>query len=226
LKVLSCLKKMFDPFHKEIEHKIIKFSKTLPEGAVVFNAGSGEGAYKDYFKHCSFLGMDLCVGDSTWDYSSINILGDLHNIPIADNTFDGAVCVVVLEHLHSPYKFFGELIRILKPGGVVFFVFPFMWELHQLPHDYFRFTEFGFRSLAERSGFKVEEINKMGCYFRVMHYRIASLLKYAYKKPILLVLLIPILPIIIFLMFFSENLDRMFELCEHTLGYNSILKKE
>ncbi len=224
--MLTNLKKKFDPFHREIDKKIKQFAASIPENAVVLNAGSGEGAYNSYFKHCSVVGIDLCVGDNSWDYSSVDVVGDLHEIPFDDNVFDSAICVVVLEHLHSPHKFFKELYRVIKPGGTVFFVFPFMWELHQTPNDYFRFTEFGFRRLATDAGFVVSNIEKMGCFFRVMHYRTASFVKYALKNPLLLILLILTLPFIIFFMFFSEILDRMFQLCEHTLGYNSILQKE
>jgi SAM-dependent methyltransferase len=224
--MLTNLKKLFDPFHRGIDKKIEQFAKSLPKGSVVLNAGAGEGAYNRYFKHCEIIGIDLCVGDSSWDYSSVDIIGDLHNIPFNDNVFDSAICVVVLEHLHSPHIFFKELHRVLKPKGKVFFVFPFMWELHQLPNDYFRFTEFGFKRLAKDAGFSVVHIEKMGCFFRMMHYRTASFVKYALKKPLLLILLILFSPFIIFFMFFSEILDRMFQLCEHTLGYNSILQKE
>lgn len=224
--MLIYLKRMFDPFHKEIEFKVKEFAKTLPNNSLLLNAGSGEDAYSEYFSHCETIGIDLCIGDNNWDYSSVDIVGDLHKIPLKSEKFDGAVCIVVLEHLHTPHIFFKELNRVLKSGGVVFFVFPFMWELHQTPFDFFRFTEFGFKQLAIDNGFKVIKIEKMGYFFRVLHYRAASFIKNTLKHPLMLVLLIPILPFIIFLMFFSEILDRMFQLCDHTLGYNSILKKE
>jgi SAM-dependent methyltransferase len=38
--------------------------------------------------------------------------------PFADNVFDGAVCIEVLEHLYDPKFTVSEIFRVLKPGGL------------------------------------------------------------------------------------------------------------
>jgi len=214
-----------DPFHRELRDRLATFAKSLPAGTRVLDAGSGEGQYDCLFDHCERVGVDLAVGDTTWDYSGLDIVGDLHALPIRTGSMDAVVCTVTLEHLHSPWIALEEMGRVVTPGGTGFLVVPFMWELHQEPHDYFRYTSHGIRHLAERAGFEVGEIIPMGGFFRVMHYRTASLLKYAIRRPILLLTLVPFLPLIGGYLLISGAVDRVWKLCDHTLGYTILLTK-
>ncbi len=45
-----------------------------------------------------------------------------------DNFFDVVVSAWVLEHLSDPEKAFSEIYRVLKPGGVVIFLTPNVWN--------------------------------------------------------------------------------------------------
>ena len=48
-----------------------------------------------------------------------------------------------------------EIARVLRPGGYLILTAPHIWGLHEIPHDYFRFTPYGLRHLAEKSGLTV-----------------------------------------------------------------------
>ena len=45
-------------------------------------------------------------------------------LPYGDDMFDFVVASHVIEHLHKPVEFFGECIRVCKPGGLVYFEAP------------------------------------------------------------------------------------------------------
>ncbi len=220
------IKFLLDPFHREIHCRISEFSKSVPKGSVLLDAGAGEGKYHNLFPHCQLIGLDAAIGDENWDYSALDIVGDLHRIPLKDASMDGVLSVVTLEHLHSPWLAMAEMARVVKPGGRSFFVFPFLWETHQRPNDFFRFTEFGFRKLAEDSGFRVDSLDAMGGLFRLLHYRTASLLKYSVRYPLLMLLLLPFYPLLFLYLLFSPLVDRTWKLCDHTLGYTAILIRE
>ena len=70
-----------------------------------------------------------------------------------DGEFAGVVCMEVLEHVQNPFAAVAEIGRVLKPGGKVIGSTPFMLGIHDPPHDYFRYTQFGlahlFRDLHE-----------------------------------------------------------------------------
>ncbi len=220
------IKFLLDPFHREIRRRISTFAKAVPGDSLLLDAGAGEGQYHEFFRHCRLIGLDATIGDENWDYSALDIVGDLHRIPLRDASMDGILSVVTIEHLHSPWLAMSEMARVTRPGGRCFFVFPFLWEAHQQPNDFFRFTEFGFRKLAQDAGFQVESLEAMGGLFRVLHYRTASLLKSAVRRPLLFFLLLPVLPLLISFLLLSPLVDRIWKLCEHTLGYTAILIRE
>ena len=46
-------------------------------------------------------------------------LGDIDDIPLKDSSLDAVICSEVLEHVDSPNESVRELVRVLKPGGVM-----------------------------------------------------------------------------------------------------------
>ena len=61
-----------------------------------------------------------------------------------------------------PEAVLGEVARVLKPGGFLFLTVPFIWPIHTVPHDEFRYTPFALRRLLERSGFPNPVIEATG----------------------------------------------------------------
>src|SRR5262249_4485387 len=61
---------------------------------------------------------------------------------------------------------------------IVHLVVPHMWEEHQLPHDYFRFTSNGIRYLLELSGFQVKRIRPVGGFFWQLSRRLIGILSF------------------------------------------------
>lgn len=81
-----------------------------------------------------------------------DIVGDIHSIPVGDESYDGVICLAVLEHVTKPWIAVSEMKRILKPGGILLGYVPFLSPYHAMPGyygDYFRYTEDGIRSLLE-----------------------------------------------------------------------------
>lgn len=76
-----------------------------------------------------------------------DVVGDAHSLPVEDSSFDVVLCTEVLEHLHTPQKAIDEMYRVLKPGGKLILTTRFMYPLHDVPHDYFRYTLFGLKHL-------------------------------------------------------------------------------
>jgi SAM-dependent methyltransferase len=78
------------------------------------------------------------------------------------SAFDVVVLSDVLEHLPNPSELLNEIARVLKPSGVLLMNVPFMYWLHEEPHDYYRYTEHGLRYLLTRAGFKIESLVAVG----------------------------------------------------------------
>ena len=159
-------------FERRITAAVISFAGTVPAGARVLDAGAGEGAYQGYFPGRKYVGLDLGIGDQKWDYTRLDVLGDLASLPFADRVFDAALNIVTLEHVKDPRRVLTELARVLKPGGRLLLVVPHEWEVHQHPHDFFRFTKYGVEELARAAGLRVVSMEPGGGYFRLLARRL------------------------------------------------------
>ena len=78
---------------------------------------------------------------------TVNIIADAHSLPFPDESFDGVICQVVLEHVLDPVHCVAEIHRVLKPRGLVYAETPFMQHVHGGPFDFTRFTAGGHRRL-------------------------------------------------------------------------------
>lgn len=159
-------------FERRIADAVTAFAASLPSGARVLDAGAGEGAYKRYFSGRRYVGLDLGIGDQEWDYTQLDVLGDLASLPFADGAFDATLNIVTLEHVKDPARVVCELARVLRPGGRMLLVVPHEWEVHQHPHDFFRYTRFGVEELAARAGMRVLSLEPGGGYFRLLSRRL------------------------------------------------------
>jgi len=79
-----------------------------------------------------------------------DVFADGANLPFADASINHIVCLEVLEHVRRPDTLLAEVARVLKPGGQLFLSMPFLYPVHDAPHDYQRYTCHGLaRSLAD-----------------------------------------------------------------------------
>lgn len=165
-------------FEAQIESAVSKFAAALPEQARVLDAGAGEGRYAPEFRKQRYVGVDLGVGDETWNYRRLDAVADLNALPFPSGCFDAAINVVTLEHLREPAAALREIGRTLRPGGRLLLVAPHEWEVHQAPHDYFRYTRYGLAHLLEGAGFGEIEIAPAGGYFRLLSRRLLNGLQF------------------------------------------------
>src|SRR5947208_2688681 len=66
------------------------------------------------------------VAFDAMDMEGVDIVGDIHKLPIDDNVFDCVFCTGTLEHVRNPWQAVGEILRVVKPGGIVHIDAPFM----------------------------------------------------------------------------------------------------
>lgn len=208
------LRRYVQHFEASIEDAVAQFASSLDDGARVLDAGAGEGNYKDRFSKQRYCGLDLGVGDSQWDYTRLDVIGDLAHLPFDAGTFDAAVNIVTLEHVTAPGRVVCELARALKSGGRLLLVAPLEWEQHQQPHDYFRYTRFGLEFLLAQAGFTEIAIEPVGGFFRLLSRRLFNALQF-FPGPLMIVAAIFFVPPALILPLF-DPLDRR---RDFTLGF-------
>ena len=211
-------------FESEIEDAVAAFARGLPAGACILDAGSGEGQYRHHFERQRYCGVDLAVGDAAWDYSGVDVLADLTALPFRAGAFDAAIHIVTIEHLKEPGCALAEIGRTLATGGTLLIAAPHEWEVHQAPHDYFRYTRYGLAYLLEKAGFEVREMRAAGGYFRLLARRLLNGLQF-FTGGVRWLLFLPaamllVPPALLLPLFDALDRDRNF-----TLGYLCMARK-
>lgn len=213
------LLRVLNPFEVRIAEMLSEFVAQLQKNSRVLDAGAGQCRFATFFARHRYVAIDNAVGDVHWDYSRLDLLGDLEELPLASSAFDAVISIVVLEHSRDPQRVLFETFRILRPGGKIFIVVPNQWEVHQAPHDYFRFTRYGLEHLLLKNGFHVQRIEAIGGFFWLLSRRCINLLTLfqgGVKWPIFF-LLAPFFGFLFPLLFYF--FDRLDKRRDFTLGY-------
>ncbi|RYD68804.1 MAG: SAM-dependent methyltransferase [Sphingobacteriales bacterium] len=132
----------------------------------LLDIGCGKMPYKEFILNNSsveqYVGLDI---EGAIDYDTA-IKPDYSwngiTMPFENNFFDSAIGTEVLEHCPEPVNILKETYRVLKPGSTFFFTVPFLWPLHEVPHDEYRYTPFSLERLLLEAGFCDIQIKATG----------------------------------------------------------------
>ncbi len=105
-----------------------------------------------------YVGLDLPANG----YSQPDVEWDGKTIPLAGGAFDAALATEVFEHCPAPEVVMAEIARVLRVGGVLFLTVPFLWPLHCVPHDEYRYTPYSLERHLRRSGFGEVTLSALG----------------------------------------------------------------
>lgn len=207
-------------FEVAIEDQLASFAGGLATGARVLDAGAGECQHASFFASQRYVAVDLAVGDPRWDYTCIDVIADLSVLPFQSESFDACINIVTLEHLPEPARALEEMYRVLGPEGKLLMIAPHEWEVHQAPHDYFRYTRHGLEYLLKRAGFRDYTIEPVGGYFRLMSRRLLNGLQF-FRGPWMLAAGLCLVPPALIVPLF-DGLDKW---RDFTLGYVCVARK-
>jgi SAM-dependent methyltransferase len=84
------------------------------------------------------------------------------DLPFPDGEFDTIILSDVLEHIPQPEKLWQEMSRILQPQGVALINVPFFYCLHEAPYDFYRYSEYALRRMADLAGFRIIILKPLG----------------------------------------------------------------
>jgi SAM-dependent methyltransferase len=138
---------------------MVEFSPKL--SGQLLDVGCGSKPYCSLFTVDAYIGLDI-DSEISRKRGIADHFYDGNTFPFSDCSFDSALCNQVLEHVFNPDEFLGEIARVLKPGGKLLLTVPFVWDEHEQPYDYARYSSFGLRALLEKQGFKVVYHKKLG----------------------------------------------------------------
>ncbi|MDP3799930.1 MAG: methyltransferase domain-containing protein [bacterium] len=190
---------------------------------IVLDAGSGDGErYKSLFKFDKYITLDIN------SLHGAEIVGSVEDIPADSESFDSIVSTQVLEHVKNPQKAVEEFYRVLKPGGYCLVTVPQLNELHEEPHDYFRFTKYGLEEIFSNAGFKIILIERRGGFWSAnMQMRIRYIIDLFRLKKIKILRWIfqPFILLNGTMAILIDFIDRSRASSKHAIGWLIIAKK-
>lgn len=137
---------------------------------LVLDAGAGRGAWRRTILQsgATYESIDMerrGEHETTW-------LGNIEEMPqVPSERYDTVFCQQVLEHTPRPNQVLLEFSRILKPGGRLLLGVPHLSRRHELPNDYFRYTQEGLSYLVVEAGFKLDRLATYGGILSFLHHQ-------------------------------------------------------
>jgi SAM-dependent methyltransferase len=108
-----------------------------------------------------YIGMDL---EQAAYYGQIepDLKWNGREIPLPDKSVNCVMATEFLEHYAEPDSILKEFYRVMKSGGRVFATVPFVWNLHEIPFDEYRYTPYSIERHFKIAGFKEIKIKALG----------------------------------------------------------------
>ncbi|PDT83347.1 SAM-dependent methyltransferase [Bradyrhizobium sp. Y36] len=117
--------------YRDYHSRLLKY---CPQGRLL-EVGSGTAHIKEI--RSDVVSTDILA------FPGIDVVGDAHSLPFANDCFSGVVMIDVLHHLERPIEFLREAGRVLRSGGrlamiepaMTMVAYPFYQYIHEEPVD-------------------------------------------------------------------------------------------
>jgi ubiquinone/menaquinone biosynthesis C-methylase UbiE len=132
------------------------------EGTVL-DVGCGTAPYRELVlsapsRATRHIGLDM----PSERYPLQELTWDGRTMPLPDSSVQQVLLTEVLEHCPDPAAVLAECLRVLTPGGRLLLTVPFLWPLHEVPYDEYRYTPFALERLLGTAGFAGVDVRALG----------------------------------------------------------------
>ena len=119
----------------------------------ILDVGCGQKPYQGLFNFEKYIGMDIENEGHVHINEDIDVFYDGIKFPFNENNFDAIITNQVFEHVFNPDVFLKEIHRVLKYKGKLLLTVPFVWDEHEQPNDFGRYSSYGLKHELEKNGF-------------------------------------------------------------------------
>ena len=125
----------------------------------LLDIGCGSKPYQSLCKVDEYIGLEI-DDEGNRNHNYADVFYDGKTIPFENNAFDSILSNQVFEHVFNPNYFLKEVNRVTKMGGEFLMTVPFVWDEHEQPYDYARYSSFGLKHILNENGFEIIEQRK------------------------------------------------------------------
>ena len=151
---------LINPFYFARKGLYQNVSELIPnlQGRLL-DIGCGSKPYQSLCKVDEYIGLEI-DDEGNRNHNYADVFYDGKTIPFENNAFDSILSNQVFEHVFNPNYFLKEVNRVTKMGGEFLMTVPFVWDEHEQPYDYARYSSFGLKHILSENGFEVIEQRK------------------------------------------------------------------
>nr|WP_294508048.1 methyltransferase domain-containing protein [uncultured Rhodopila sp.] len=138
----------------QLDRVFVDAVNSIPEARVLDIGGRARSkiARGAEFNAAEYVVFDVMDGDN------VNVVGDAHQLAayFPANHFDAVLSTSVFEHLLMPWAVVAQMSRVLKTGGIGLIATHQTLGLHDMPWDFWRFSDTAWDALFNRhTGFEI-----------------------------------------------------------------------
>lgn len=136
--------------------QVVRLISTVATGSVLDVGCASRWIENHLPEECRYTAIDYPATGGELYGARPSVFCDAGSLPFCENSFNTVIALEVLEHLKAPSAAIQEIARVLKPGGHAVITIPFLYPVHDAPHDYQRYTVFGLIRETNAAGLVVE----------------------------------------------------------------------
>jgi SAM-dependent methyltransferase len=151
-----------NPFYfsrRGLYHGIVEYGSCIT--GKTLDVGCGQRPYENLVSSSKYIGLELDT-PAARKMNKADFYYKGKRFPFRKESFDSVMLNEVFEHVFNPDEFLKEVNRVLKKSGKLLMTVPFVWDEHEQPHDYARYSSFGLASILNKNGFTILKHKKSG----------------------------------------------------------------
>ena len=156
-KILGLFINLFYFARKGLYQNVSKLITNL--NGKLLDVGCGTKPYENICNVDEYIGLEI-DDEGNRQHNYADVFYDGKTIPFEDKSFDSILSNQVFEHVFNPNQFLKEINRVTKVGGRFLITVPFVWDEHEQPYDYARYSSFGLKHILAENGFEIIEHRK------------------------------------------------------------------
>ena len=125
----------------------------------LLDVGCGTKPYENICNVDEYIGLEI-DDEGNRQHNYADVFYDGKTIPFEDKSFDSILSNQVFEHVFNPNQFLKEINRVTKVEGRFLITVPFVWDEHEQPYDYARYSSFGLKHILAENGFEIMKHRK------------------------------------------------------------------
>ncbi|MGD9591742.1 MAG: class I SAM-dependent methyltransferase, partial [Candidatus Berkiella sp.] len=103
--------------------------------------GCGQKPYQSLCSSSEYIGLEIDTPENR-AFKRADLFYDGKVLPFENEAMDSVVAHQVFEHVFQPQDFLKEINRVLKCNGTLMLSVPFVWDEHEQPYDFARYSSF------------------------------------------------------------------------------------